>query len=129
MANRGAPVRVAWYFCIIPQLRRWFATWKEAQLLCWHDKGWHGLKKDGKFRHPTDAAQWGNINNHFPWFDKDVRSIRFSMNTDGVNPFDNQSSTHSTWPVVLLLYNLPPCLWKKQKYICWQYWQATDNSC
>jgi Zn ribbon nucleic-acid-binding protein len=25
-ANRGAPVRVAWYFCIISQLRRWFAT-------------------------------------------------------------------------------------------------------
>jgi hypothetical protein len=25
-ANRGAPVRVAWYFCIIPRLRRWFAT-------------------------------------------------------------------------------------------------------
>jgi hypothetical protein len=32
-------VRVACYFCIIPQLRRWFATRKEAQLLCWHDKG------------------------------------------------------------------------------------------
>jgi hypothetical protein len=29
-ANRGAPVRVAWYFCIIPQLRRWFSTRKEA---------------------------------------------------------------------------------------------------
>jgi hypothetical protein len=25
-ANRGAPVRVARYFCIIPRLRRWFAT-------------------------------------------------------------------------------------------------------
>jgi hypothetical protein len=25
-ANRGAPVRVAWYFCIIPWLKRWFAT-------------------------------------------------------------------------------------------------------
>jgi hypothetical protein len=24
-ANRGAPVRVSCYFCIIPQLRRWFA--------------------------------------------------------------------------------------------------------
>jgi hypothetical protein len=34
-ANRGAPVRVAWYFFIIPQLRRWFATQKEAQLLHW----------------------------------------------------------------------------------------------
>jgi hypothetical protein len=37
-ADRGAPMRVAWYFCIIPRLRRWFATRKEAQLLCWHDK-------------------------------------------------------------------------------------------
>jgi hypothetical protein len=25
-ANRRAPVRVAWYFCIIPRLKRWFAT-------------------------------------------------------------------------------------------------------
>jgi hypothetical protein len=32
-ANRGVAVRVAWYFCIIPRLRRWFATRKQAQLL------------------------------------------------------------------------------------------------
>jgi hypothetical protein len=25
-ANIGAHVRVAWYFCIIPPLRRWFTT-------------------------------------------------------------------------------------------------------
>jgi hypothetical protein len=31
--NGGAPVRVAWYVCIIPRLRRWFATRKETQLL------------------------------------------------------------------------------------------------
>jgi hypothetical protein len=37
----------------------------------------------------------GNINTHFPWFD-DARSIRFAMSTDGVNPFGNLSSTHST---------------------------------
>jgi hypothetical protein len=34
-----------------------------------------------------------------------------------VNPFGNQSSTHSTWPVVMSLYNLPPWLCKKQKYM------------
>jgi hypothetical protein len=108
-ANRGAPVRVAWYFCIIPRLNRWFATRKEAQLFHWHDEGRKELnyKRDCKFRHPADAAQWGNINTHFPWFD-DARSIRFTMSTDGVNPFGNPSSTHSTWPVVLSLYNLPP---------------------
>jgi hypothetical protein len=55
-ANRGALVRVAWYFCIIPRLKRWFATRKEAQLLRWHDERRKKLKKDGKFRHPTDAA-------------------------------------------------------------------------
>jgi hypothetical protein len=65
-ANRGASVRVAWHFCIIPRLRRWFATRKESQLLRWHDEGQKELKKDGKFRYPVDAAQWGNINNHFP---------------------------------------------------------------
>jgi hypothetical protein len=96
-ANRGAPVTVAWYFCIIPRLRRWLATRKEAQLLRWHDEGRkeRNYKKDGKFRHPTDAAQWGNINTHSPWFD-DARSILFAMSTNGVNPFSNKSSTHST---------------------------------
>jgi hypothetical protein len=89
-ANRGAPVRVAWYFCIIPRLRRWFPTRKEAQLLHWHDEGRKELnyKKDDKSRHPADAARWGNINTHFPWFD-DARSIRFAMRTNGVNPFGN----------------------------------------
>jgi hypothetical protein len=111
-------VRVAWYFCIIPWLRRWFLTRKEAQLLHWHEDGRKDLnyKKDGKFRHPVDAAQWGNINTHFPWFD-DARSIRFAMSTDGVNPFGNQSSTHNTWPVMLSLYNLPPWICKKHKYM------------
>jgi Zn ribbon nucleic-acid-binding protein len=105
-ANRGAPVR------------RWFATRKEAQLLRWHEQGRKELnyKKDGKFRHPTDVVKWGNINTYFPWFN-DARSIQFSISTDGVNPFGNQSSTHSTWPVVLSLYNLPPWLCKKQKYM------------
>jgi hypothetical protein len=56
--------------------------------LHWHDEGRKELKKDGKFRHPADVAQWGNINNHFPWFD-DVRSMQFAMITDGVNPFSN----------------------------------------
>ena len=34
-----------------------------------------------------------------------------------MNPFGNQSSTHSTWPVVLSVLNLPPWLCKKCKYL------------
>ena len=73
--NRGGPVRVAWYFCIIPRLKRMFATKKEAQLLCWHKEGRNKLA-DGKIRHPVDAAQWGNIDSHFQWFAVDCRNLR-----------------------------------------------------
>jgi len=86
--NRGGPVRVAWYFPIIPRLKRMFATRKEAQLLRWHKEG-RKKTDDGKLRHPADAAQWGNIDAHFPWFEDDCRNIRFAMSTDGVNPFGN----------------------------------------
>jgi hypothetical protein len=38
------------------------------------------------------------------------------MSTDGMNPFMN-NMTHSTWPIVLMILNLPPWLCNKQKYI------------
>jgi hypothetical protein len=31
--------------------------------------------------------------------------------------FAERSSKHNTWPVILTIYNLPPCLMQKQKYI------------
>jgi hypothetical protein len=74
------------------------------------------IRKMASLGTPQMQCNGVNINNHFPWFD-DARRIRFAMSTDDVNPFGNQSSTHSTWPVVLSLYNLPAWLWKKQKYM------------
>jgi hypothetical protein len=38
------------------------------------------------------------------------------MSTDGMNPF-MYSSTHSTWPIVLTILNLPPWLCNKWKYM------------
>jgi hypothetical protein len=38
------------------------------------------------------------------------------MTTDGMNPFLN-SSTHSTWPIVPTILNLPPWFCNKRKYI------------
>jgi hypothetical protein len=38
------------------------------------------------------------------------------MSTDGMNPFLN-SSTYSTWPIVLTILNLLPWLCNKRKYI------------
>jgi hypothetical protein len=67
-------------------------------------------------RHPTDATQWRNIDSQNPKFTIDLRNIRIAMSTDGMNPFLN-NSTHSTWPIVLTILNLPLWLCNKQKYV------------
>jgi hypothetical protein len=41
----------------------------------------------------------------------------FGLSTDGMNPFGEQSCSHSTWPVTLCNYNLPPWLCMKRKFI------------
>jgi hypothetical protein len=38
------------------------------------------------------------------------------MSIDGMNPFMN-NSTHSTWPIVLMILSIPTWLCNKQKYI------------
>ena len=50
-------------------------------------------------------------------FGDEVRNLRLGLCTDGMNPFGNLSSQHSTWPVLLVIYNLPPWLCMKRKYI------------
>ena len=50
-------------------------------------------------------------------FALDARNIRFSLSTDGMNPFGEMSSGHNTWLVTLYIYNLPPWLCMKRKFI------------
>ncbi|GKA58505.1 uncharacterized protein Tco_0757693 [Tanacetum coccineum] len=106
--------KLFWYFPIIPRLERLYADAKEAKLLRWHAEE---RKKDGKMRHVADSLQWRNIDNSFEEFGGDIRNIRLGLSSDGFNPFGNMSSCHSTWPVLLCNYNLPPWLCMKRKYI------------
>ena len=75
-------------------------------------------KGDGKLRHPADARQWKKFDEqYYLEFGKDPRNIRFALSTDGMNPFGERTSTHSTWPVILTMYNLPTWLCQKRKYL------------
>jgi hypothetical protein len=74
---------------------------------------WHASverkKDDGKLRHPSDGKQWKQFDAMFPReFGDEARNFRFVLSTDGMNLFGNLSSSHSTWPVILTTYNLPP---------------------
>ena len=103
-----------WYAPIIPRLKRLFRNKEHARLLRWHKED---RKKDEMLRHPADGSQWRTIDREFPDFADDARNLRFGLSTDGMNPFGEQSCSHSTWPVTLCIYNLPPWLCMKRKFI------------
>ncbi|KAD3336088.1 hypothetical protein E3N88_31607 [Mikania micrantha] len=114
VTKNGPPAKMLWYFPIIPRMKRLFSNEKEAKLLRWHSDV---RINDGMLRHVADSPQWRNIDNEFPEFGNEIRNIRFGLSSDGINPFGNMSSCHSTWPVLLCIYNLPPWLCMKRKYI------------
>ncbi|XP_074266806.1 uncharacterized protein LOC141590093 [Silene latifolia] len=87
---------------------------EDAKLLTWHK---NAKVNDGKLRHPADGLEWKHIDAKYPEFGKEPRNLRLALSTDGMNPFGNLSSQHSTWPVLLAIYNLPPYVCMKRKYL------------
>ena len=69
-------------------------------------------------RHPIDGHDWRTINTMFyKDIGREVRHLWFALSTDGMNHFDQVRSNHSTWPVMLCIYNLPPWLYMKRSYL------------
>jgi hypothetical protein len=106
--QRNSPALSMWYLPVIDHLRAIFRNPKDAKLMSWHasDKC---MKDDGK--------QWKRFNTKFLEFGDKARNIRFTLRTDGMNPFGDLSGSHSTWPIILTIYNLPPWLCQKHRYL------------
>ncbi|XP_042446446.1 uncharacterized protein LOC122031397 [Zingiber officinale] len=79
--------------------------WGESENEQWHFKK---HVSDGNLRHPADSRAWKEFDDRHYEFASDPRNVRLGLATDGFNPFKNQSTSHSTWPIVLMPYNLPP---------------------
>src|SRR4051812_23450099 len=112
--RKKVPAKVMWYAPIIPRLKRLFRNKEHAKLLRWHMED---HKKDAMLRHPADGSQWRKVEREYPDFARDARNLRFGLSTDDMNPFGEQSCSHNTWPVTLCIYNLPPWLCMKRKFI------------
>ncbi|XP_066159855.1 uncharacterized protein [Oryza sativa Japonica Group] len=112
--QRKIPQLVMWYLPVKDRIKQIYSNPRDAELMRWHEEG---HKKDGMIRHPADAHQWINFDAQYREFAKDPWNIRFALSTDGVNPFGDMSSSHSTWPVLLAMYNLSTWLCQKQKYV------------
>ncbi|XP_075658768.1 uncharacterized protein LOC142628587 [Castanea sativa] len=64
-------------------------------------------------RHLADSDAWKMFDSTHLQFSSDPRNVRLGLVADGFNPFGILSTTHSTWPVMLVPYNLPPWLCMK----------------
>jgi hypothetical protein len=71
-----------------------------------HDEG---LTKDSVLRHWADGEAWKSFDLAYPEFSGDSKNVRLGLTFDGFNPFGNMS----TWPVMLVPYNLPPWMCMK----------------
>ncbi|WCJ31109.1 hypothetical protein M5689_012622 [Euphorbia peplus] len=109
--RKKKPAKVLRYFPLIPRLKRLYMSSKTAFSMTWHA---NGRNKDGKIRHPADALAWKYFNELYPEFAADPRNVRLGLASDGFNPFGTMSTTYSTWPVVLIPYNLEPWVCMKQ---------------
>ncbi|XP_075645463.1 uncharacterized protein LOC142616510 [Castanea sativa] len=79
---------------------------------------WHHDKRvdDGLLRHPADSKAWKIFDEIHESFSFEKRNVRLGLASDGFNPYGNMSTTHSTWPIVLVQYNLPSWMCMKQSY-------------
>ncbi|KAG8498371.1 hypothetical protein CXB51_007038 [Gossypium anomalum] len=84
---------------------------KTAESMRWHNDQ---RTDDGLLRHPADSLAWKSFDSKFPSFASDPRNVRLGLAADGFNPFKIMSTSYSTWPVVLVPYNLPPWICMKQ---------------
>ncbi|GKC29487.1 glutamate receptor 2.8-like protein, partial [Tanacetum coccineum] len=82
------------------------------------DLRWHATQRitDGVLHHPVDSQAWGTIDEKFPEIAEDTRNLRLGISADGVD-VNTGNRHHSVWPVLTVIYNLPPWLCMKRKFI------------
>ncbi|XP_071739910.1 uncharacterized protein [Rutidosis leptorrhynchoides] len=102
------------YFPLILHFQRLFMYPKTVESMRWHEES---HMKDGLLRHPAYSPAWKTFNYQNHEFAKEPRNVRVGLENDGFNPVGNMSISHSTWPVVLMSYNLPPWLCMKKPFL------------
>ncbi|CAL9011100.1 unnamed protein product [Prunus brigantina] len=108
------PQKVMRYPPLKPRLQRLYMSTHTAT-----DMRWHKEKRvdDDVMRHPADGEAWKEFDRTFPEFAADSRNVRLGLATDGFNPYGVLNQHHSTWPIFVFPYNLPPWKCMKKEYM------------
>ncbi|GJU04996.1 putative transposase-associated domain-containing protein [Tanacetum coccineum] len=77
---------------------------------------WKVDNKTKKIYENIPAKAWRTIDEKFPKITEDTRNLRLGISADGVD-VNTGNMHHSVWPVLTVIYNLPPWLCMKRKFI------------
>jgi len=104
--SNKVPKRVVRYFDIIKHLQRMFKCPEIAKHMVWHET----YKSQGsKMRSVANSEQWEAIVQVYPDFAEVVTNLHVGLEGDGIIPLKNNAIKHSTWVLLITIYNLP--LW------------------
>ncbi|XP_050222348.1 uncharacterized protein LOC126672441 [Mercurialis annua] len=102
------------YFPITPRLKRLYASKATEGHMTWHAE--HEME-DGKMCHLSDSPDWKRFSELHKDFADVTRNIRLGLCTDGFQPFGSFGSSYSSWPVIVMPYNLPPGMCMKDEFM------------
>ena len=108
------PNKVLRHFLLIPQIKHMFRCKEIASLMSWHAKN---QSIDNTMCVHVESSAWKHIDSKWPMFEREPRHLRLGLGIDGVNPFGLHSTKWSTWPIVLVNYNIPPWMSIKKGHL------------
>ena len=102
------------HFSITHRLQRLFMSPKTCKHMTWHQS--HDAV-DGVMAHPSDDEAWKYFNSVHPHFSTESKNAHLGLCTNGFNPFGSFVASYYCWPIMLMVYNLPPEICMRTKFI------------
>ncbi|XP_074362605.1 uncharacterized protein LOC141702917 [Apium graveolens] len=103
------------YFPITTRLQRLFMAEKTAKCMRWHHDR---VVVEGQLSHPADGDEWKQFDRRFTRFSKRLEMLDSDYVLIGFDPFhDAHAKEYTVWPVVIVVYNLPPSMCTKAPYM------------
>jgi hypothetical protein len=82
--------------------------------MTWYDTH---RSRDQIMRSVAHNQQWKTIDRIYPDFAQVMTNMRLGLVCDGIIPFQNNAIKHSSWVLLITIYNLPPWLLTKKFFI------------
>lgn len=108
--------KVGRHFPLIPRLHQMYRSPTIVDLLKSHCQ--QKSHEEGIMRSPIDNPTQKHVDKVVDKsFASDVKNLRFGLSLDNINLFLQSNNTHSTWLILMVIYNLPSFLVTKKFFI------------